>query len=443
MKKTLLLSVVASTMIMAGGDIAPVEPVAETPVVSGWEFAGQGVVYYQTDDSTFGVFDAAGANLGTVGGGDLFDQEQSAADAGIQLRATNNDVIAGIGAGFTVNGLSTLNLENYLVSSVPQLTGNPAALGNTINDLTDGGWISEAYLTYGFGNTSIKAGRQTLPASLSPFAFSENWNVFANTFDGVLLVNTSLSNTTLVGAWLSGANYNSFGMSNLTDFDSLNEDDGVWMLTVQNKSFENVTLTGSWYYGSNHDMGLPTTDDTNILWGDAQFGIAGINMGIQGGTWMNDAFADDMTAFGVKAGYDFGMINASVAYANVNDGGVGMAQLGGTTSALYTDLLSDQLFGSLVRYDLNKYVVKADMNALGGNISAAYGYSDMDTQDNTVNEFDLAYSVNITDSLNLTATYAYIGFDNDFVVAADALTGETLAITDDTNVVRFVARYNF
>jgi len=441
MKKTLLLSVVASTMIMAGGDIAPVEPVVEAPVASGWEFAGQGVVYYQTDDSTFGVFDATGAQLDTFGGGSLFDQEQSAADAGIQLSATNKDVIAGIGAGFTVNGLSTLNLENGVVSSVPQLTGNLVP-GNDIDDVTDGGWIAEAYLTYGFGNTGIKAGRQTLPASLSPFAFSENWNVFANSFDGVTVVNTDISNTTLVGAWLYGANLNSFGMTNLTDFNSLNENDGVWMLTVQNTSFENVTLTGSWYYGSNHDMGLPTIDDTNILWGDAQFGIAGINMGIQGGTWMNDAFADDMTAFGAKAGYDFGMINASVAYANVNDGGVGMAQLGGTTSVLYTDLLSDQLFGPLVRYDLDKFVVKGDMDALGGNISAAYGYSDMSTQDNTLNEFDLAYSVNITERLNLTATYAYLGFDNDFVVAADEA-DNAVAITDDMNVIRFVARYNF
>jgi len=438
MKKTLLLSVVASTMIMAGGDIAPVEPVVEAPVASGWEFAGQGVVWYQTDDSAYGVFDAAGAQLATVKGGSLFDQEQSAADAGIQLSATNKDVIAGIGAGFTVNGLSTLNLENGVVSSVPQLTGNLVP-GNDIDDVTDGGWIAEAYLTYGFGNTGIKAGRQTLPASLSLFAFSENWNVFANSFDGVTVVNTSLSNTTLVGAWLYGANLNSFGMTNLTDFNSLNENDGVWMLTAQNTSFENVTLTGSYYFGSGHIAG----EDTNILWGDIAFGIAGINMGIQGGTWMNDAFADDMTAFGVKAGYDFGMLNASVAYANVNDGGIGMAQLGGTTSVLYTDLLSDQLFGSLVRYDLDKFVVKGDMDALGGNISAAYGYSDMSTQDNTLNEFDLAYSVNITERLNLTATYAYLGFDNDFAVAADETTGEVVAITDDMNVIRFVARYNF
>ncbi len=33
MKKTLLLSVIASTFMMAGGDIAPVEPVVETPAV--------------------------------------------------------------------------------------------------------------------------------------------------------------------------------------------------------------------------------------------------------------------------------------------------------------------------------------------------------------------------------------------------------------------------
>ncbi len=62
MKKTLLLSVVASTMIMAGGDIAPVEPVVEAPVVeaSGWNFQGQAVVYYQTRDDytvTWSSFD--------------------------------------------------------------------------------------------------------------------------------------------------------------------------------------------------------------------------------------------------------------------------------------------------------------------------------------------------------------------------------------------------
>ena len=82
MKKTVLLSVVASTMIMAGGDIAPVAAPVAPVEVSGWDFSGQAAVYYQT-----------------IGAGDfdLFEQDASAADAGIQLKAVNKDVFAGIG----------------------------------------------------------------------------------------------------------------------------------------------------------------------------------------------------------------------------------------------------------------------------------------------------------------------------------------------------------
>lgn len=446
MKKTLLLSVVASSMIMAGGDIAPVEPVVEAaPAASGWEFRGQAVVYYQTDDSSHGLFDANGLQTAASGGGDLFDQEQSAADAGIQLRAANNDVFAGIGAGFTVNGLSTLNLENSVVSGVPQLTGNPAGLfngTNDIDDVTDGGWISEAFLTYGFGNTGIKAGRQALPVSLSPFAYSESWNVFANTFDAVTVVNTDITNTTIVGGWIYGANFNSFGMSNLTDFNALNDDDGVFMLTAQNKSIENLTLTGSVYYGADMVAVDPTditlgTDDMTIFWGDAAYDAGNFGVGIQGGTV--DGGMNDMTAFGAKLTGAVSIFNLMAAYSTTSDGA--MFNLGGTTSALYTNLLSDQLFGPVIRVDADKFVVEAGMAALGGNFTAAYGYSDMAY--NEIDEVNVAYSVNLTDSLNLTATYAYIGFDNDFTYAADATTGETLAITDDMNVVRLVARYNF
>ena len=432
MKKTLLLSVVASTMIMAGGDIAPVEPVVEAPAVaSGWDFSGQAVVYYQTHGA---------------GDYDVFDQESSAADAGIQLKATNNDVIAGIGAGFAVNGLSTLNLENYLVSSVMQLTGNPHTAD--LDGFTDGGWISEAYLTYGFGGTSIKAGRQTLPQALSPFAFSEDWNVFANTYDAILVVNSDISNTTLVGAWVAGNNVNSMMLSDLTDFNSINEDNGVYLLTVQNKSIENLTLTGSWYYGSE----FVTTDDINILWGDAQYNATSFNVGVQGGQVSHDAFDalgnGDITSFGAKIGTTLAGINAEVAYSTVNDGGLPLSQegghvpmgigafnLGGTTSALYTTTLADQLFtSSLMNFDSDKFVVRGNMDALGGNIFAAYANTDAAGGDVNVDEFDIGYTTNVTDSLAVSATYAYLN--------ADADLGDLVA-DEDINVVRLIARYNF
>ena len=62
MKKTLLLSVVASTMIMAGGDIAPVEPVVAPVEVSPWEWSGTAKVYYQTMDHDNWIAAAVGQN---------------------------------------------------------------------------------------------------------------------------------------------------------------------------------------------------------------------------------------------------------------------------------------------------------------------------------------------------------------------------------------------
>jgi len=441
MKKMVLLSVVASTMIMAGGDITPALVPAAPVEVSGWDFSGQGVVYYQTND---------GLALSGLTGGDLFEQEASGADAGIQLNAVNKDVFAGIGAGFTLNGLATLNLEKEVVSNVAQSTGNVGALGNgnNLDDLTDGGWIGEAYLTYGIGNTSLKAGRQTLPKALSPFAYSEDWSVFENTFDAVLLVNSDIQNTTLVAAWVADANYNAWGVlgSNITDFNDLNENRGFYMLTAQNKSIENLTLTGSWYYANEY----VTSDDLNILWGDANYDASIFNVGIQGGTVMHDAFDTlgngDLNAFGAKIGTTISDFSLMLAYSGVNDGGLntttlgganasGMFQLGGTTTALYTNTVVNQLLGNTFEIDSDKFVASASIAALGGNITGVYAYVDSVVTD-TSNEFDLVYSTKLTDDLGLSLAYVYL--DTDAVDAnADGAAGGS------ANFVRVVANYKF
>ncbi len=413
MKKTLLLSVVASTMIMAGGDIAPVEPVVEAPapVASGWEFGGNAVAYYQTMD----VADVA----------DLFDSETSLGNTGVQLRATNADVVAGIGAGIEVNGLAELPFVADWYSQ------------NPTNDVDHaGGWISQAYLTYGFGNTSIKVGRQTLPKALSPFAFSEDWNVFANTFDAALVVNTDITDTALVYAFVKSANVNSQFGTPMNQFNDLNENDGVHMLTVQNKSIANLTLTGSWYYATDFADGM---NDLNILWGDAAYDAGSFNVAVQGGQVTHDAFDTlgngDHTSFGAKIAGAVGPVNAEVDYSTVNDGGIlglatGGVNLGGTTSALYTTTLADELFtAQLMNYDADKWVVRANMDALGGNISAAYAMvSGNDLVQGDVNEFDLGYSANVTDNLGVSAIYANIDPD---------------LATDSMDVVRVIANYKF
>lgn len=413
MKKTLLLSIVASTMIMAGGDIAPVEPAVVTPapvVESNWKFSGQGVVYYQTDDA--GISGATGLP------GDLFDQGNSSANAGLQLTATNADLIAGIGFGVQLNGLGTLGLEEDVVSNIMQR-------GDSLNSA----YFSQLYLTYGMGNTSLKVGRQELPKALSPFAFSEDWNVFTNTFNAALLVNTDIQDTVLVGAWVRDNNVNGMAAA-MNEFGSLNGGDGVFMLTAQNKSIADLTLTGSWYYG----VDFTPVDDLNILWIDAQYNAGFANIALQGGTLMNDAWADDTTAFGAMISGKFDMINAHVAYAHVNDGDAGIFQVGGSTSALYTETALDQVssvaFGNVLRQDMDKFVVAANADVLGGNLTGAYAYTDGTRAvlgGTEVNEFDLVYATHITS--NLVGVLAYVYADIDGVT--------------DANLIRAVAKYNF
>ncbi len=427
MKKMLLLSVVASTMIMAGGDISPVEK-----AMSNWKFSGQGVVYYQTQDT-----------IPFLGTGDLFDQEMSFANAGLQLRATNDDLMYGIGFGVELTGLGTLGLEEDVVFAPMQNASHYTGFSPN-NDL-NGAYFSQLYLTYGFDNTSIKIGRQELPKALSPFAFSEDWNVFKNTFDALLVVNTDIQDTVLVGAWVRDANKNGYAAwdivtgagvpaGNMNEFDKLNDDAGVWMLTAQNKSFQDLTLTGSIYYAGDY----AADDSLVILWADAQYKMNSINIGLQGGTVSNDfldANGGDSAAFGAKVSGKLDIVNLCLSYSHVNDSAIGIFNVGGSGSALYTDMLAEEVipFNPVwpstmnFRNDNNKFVIRANADLFGGNLGGAYGYTDYEGGEST-NELDISYSTNITESTSLAATYAYINSG---------------PLDESGNVIRVVARYNF
>lgn len=412
---------------MAGGDIAPVEPAVEAPAeVSGWEFGGQAVVYYQTDD--------AGLS-GDFSDDDLFSQGASAASAGIQLRATNSDLVAGIGAGVELSGLATLSLEEDVVSSVMQGAG--------IDEVFRGGWVSQSYLTYGVNNTSFKVGRQELPAGLSPFAHSEGWNVFKNTYDAALIVNTDLPDTVLVGAWVKSANQNGYAlkpnmtyssmilgasssegmpmtgvMSDFVDVNDANGENGIFMLTAQNKSIENLTLTGSWYFGNE----FITDNNLNILWGDANYAMNNFNIAVQGGAVMHDDI-DNTKAFGAMVSGKFDMFHAALAYSTVNDSDFGVFNLGGEQTPLYTQMRFNEF---AISNDTDTYVVKGGLSALGGEITAGYGYTDAGSDE--FSEFDLDYTTTVA-GIDLTAAYSYVD--------ADDIIGE------EVNVVRLIGRYNF
>ena len=447
MKKTLLLSVVASTMIMAGGDIAPVEPVVVEPVaeVSGWEFGGQGVLYYQTIDAW--------------GNKDLFDSGNSKAAAGVQLRAVNKDIFAGIGAGVEMSGISDLYLYDDVVSGLVQNAGNTfdPSSDNTLNSSAA---FTQAYLTYGFGNTNIKVGRQLLPKALSPFAFSEGWNVFKNSFEAALVVNTDITDTTLVGAYVWRSNPT---LGNLNDFADISAvggaavaEDGVWMLTAQNKSIDKLTLTGTWYIAPEMVLGL---DDVNVLWGDAKYGFGedmyGLVLGVQGGTVMLDtAGLEDTTAWGAKIGGNFDLFDASIAYSSVDDGTANIENLGtNVKTPLYTQMIFNQ---NTIKRDSDTVVVRAGVKALGGKFGVAYAYSDLGATalpavaglaggEGEYSELDVTYKVKVwNDSTTLFAGWVYQDDDRmDGLVITNPDTGAETIYDGTQNMIRLWGRYNF
>ncbi len=273
MRKTLLLSVVASTMIMAGGDIAPVEPVVETPMVaeaSGWQFYGDIKAIYQTTD-----LEALASNNELAGQVNAFetglfetgDQTvvgvspyNAASAGGISGRIGGTaQLLSNVRAGVEGQWYSSLGLggdlfNDSMINAPFGSTGFTPDFSGRLNEAAN---LSQAWIEGTFGNTVAKIGRMELS---TPLLSTEKWNLAYNTFEAVTLTNTDLPETTLMGAFVTRHNGHGGGAGegggllagspgrtvNMTEFTD-RDDDGLVIISAVNKSIENTTLQ-AWYY---------------------------------------------------------------------------------------------------------------------------------------------------------------------------------------------------
>lgn len=440
-----LLAALAISSSFAGGNVSPIAEVVEAAeeAFPHWDFSGEGVLYFQTLDS--------------YGAKDLFSQEASLANAGIQLKAVGS-FNYGLTVGVQVTGLGTLGLQNEVVSNIMQ-----SADGNL-----NGGAVTQLYGQWSNGANTLVVGRQELPKALSPFAWSEDWNVFKNTYEAGVYINTMVPSTVLVGAWVSGANQNGVGAwdangnwfthglhsgaSNLNDFNKVNGSDGIFMLTAQNKSIANLTLTGSFYYGANlvdnmmnkvaeldgQPYPVGTGDATTIVWGEAAYAKEAfpISFAVHGGQISVGNDLEDTTAYGAKLEGKFGMFGLKAAYSSVDEGFTGVFNVGGVKTPLYTQMIFNQAF---IASNADTFLVSATADALGGKFIAEYSATTMNDRvidqeaglvgDVDYAEFDFIYKTKVwNDSTTLFA--AYIWQDHD-------------AYEDANNAIRVWARYNF
>ena len=411
---------------------------------------GQAVVYYETHDDD-------GATAG-VDESELFkgsahaNEVQFAVQLGLEADLGNNFTF---GSELQYKGTAGLDM----IGTDRQAT---TATKGATSDIADEIGLSQINITKKVGATTVKVGRQQLPKSLSPFAYTEGWNVLKNSFDAALIINKDLPDTTIVAASVGASN--DVAPHNTTEYDGLHVGSRVganasglfysgpiYMLTVQNKSLPMTTLTVSHYDLKDIDDGTTVLGNANVIWADAAIGgkdlPMGLKVGVQTGTISTDITGvNDTGALGVKvAAKPMKDLMVQVAYSSVDDGDVSVTNAGtGVKSPLYTQMIYNQLNIAL---DADTTVVKGVYNmGDSGKIIAQYGMTTAGTnnlEQSDYTELDVMYKLK---SGGVQYFAALIMRNWDVASASAAGGGDHLLTqlgTTKDNRIRLWARYNF
>ncbi|WP_457748796.1 hypothetical protein [Sulfurimonas sp.] len=375
----------------------------------------------------------------------LFNKDASAADAALNLNVSadlvkNSTVAISAGAGYTV--LSTLGLENNLVSAVwggaHGATANGSSFGAKVDNAN---WMKEAWIAATAGKTTAKIGRMELD---TPMVFTEKWTIEENTFEAAVLINQDIPDTTLVGAYVGNGNGTetfgggaAAGPAGIAPVVNLNGQfetfgtNGAYAVGAINNSFKPLTVQ-AWYY--------QLTQLASAYWLQADLNMNGILAGAQYSSdkLLNGSTKSD-TVYALMLGYEMkDVATIKVAYSDVNKGGdLGYAGFNTATnmttaqSKLYTEAWWN--YGRVTKTDTTSYSVCVEGNVASVDLMAQYtNANDKSVANNDMSEFTLTAGKSFGP---LDATLAYIY--SDLKTPAIATDDET------TNMIQAYLTLNF
>lgn len=167
--------------------------------------------------------------------------------------------------------------------------------------------LGEAYVNADLGKTSIKLGRQEID---TPFADTDDIGMVPNTFEGLVVSNSSLSNTKLYGMHLS--RWAGVDAPVPEKFTKMNDDDGINAIGAVYEPSDKLNVQG-WHYNAKNG--------TDISYIEAGFTpLESLELGAQYAT--QDGAGFDGKVWGLSASYGIGDITLSTAYNKVSDGQV-------------------------------------------------------------------------------------------------------------------------
>jgi imipenem/basic amino acid-specific outer membrane pore len=375
--------------------------------------SGDAKLFYGTTDSTDKV-----AGVDVPQNQDLFHQDSSIGQAELGLGATA-DLASNISAGVHATVLTTLGLENSLVSGVwaGNITPGGVTTGNTLQASNGTAWwVDNAWIAASMGKTTAKVGRMDID---TPLAFTETWNIAKNTFEAAVLINQDIPGTTLVAAYVGGSNgANGTTVRNAQDgttpfrgYTTMNDgaayvgavlgtnalDEvggaGAYAVGVVNNSFKPLTVQG-WYYN--------VTQVADAYWLQADLAcqkIPGLLAGAQytsmklkntvtstvDGTSHNVKAAADAnllkletTAYSVMLGFEAkDVATVKAAYSSVSDDGILTIQntATGDASKLYTEAWWN--YGVVGQSGADSYMVNVEAAVAGVDVLAQYTHADV------------------------------------------------------------------
>jgi len=356
--KLSLVAALAVSSAVAGGDVAPVEPV---PVVEacgakpGTTIAGKLTGYYITDDS--------------LPADDMFgDQSQFALAA-------------------------TLDVSHAFTN---WLTANFSAVGyfNTIasQDTTwgyfegqeHGAFLQIANLTATFDDTTVVAGRQLLG---TPMLQGYDWLLAPGAFEAATIVNNSFENITLVGSYVLKWRPNNSG-----DFDQELDGDN-WTIGA---SYDNKTINGSiWYYNidAGEDFGLDFTQ----FYVDLGYNFGSFKLDGQYVSSDFNAPFEDTSAWGIMASTSISGFDLSAAYVNLSDGNTPFVGWNSLYTNQWNTTVANQ---SLMGEDIDSWKIAAATTIW--DIATEVSYADYD---NDSYEFDVVLGYDFTDTIDAGIVY--------------------------------------
>ena len=438
MRKYLALSIVASTLLMAGGDIAPVEPIVavETEEVDYGEVFGQFRTYYI--DRTYS---------GTV------NNNRNSLATGGYIGYKSPD-FNGLTAAVAAYGVYGFNIHEVDSDSGDTNSYDPSLMGR---DGDNYAFIGQAYINYKFDNTNIKVGRQRLD---TPLAGADDARMLPNLFEAAIVSNTDIEDTTLILAHITrettgtfsniyddgyglgfasgyGAGttlaqsgdfvnvgtvalgYNDFNNDGSTD----NKTDGVTAGAVIYKGFDGVTLQAWDYYAHDilnavylqADYGWKCLLNENVkMNASAQY----IGQSDVGGSLAGNVDSD---YWGVKLGANLGALSAYAAYSQTGEsdgttsGGI-ITPWGGMPAFTQGMVTRHQFFSDT---DSWKVAGTYKLNALlGADVKASVFYTEFDIGATNSYDYgtawtasesgwDIQYNVASVEGLNLRARANY------------------------------------